>query len=229
MQTEIASQNNVSQSNFTKVTLLTIADLDALYLFECATWPIGARASKESISKRFELQHWIYAAWKNNAIIGVLCWRLGYFDPSNIESFPNNFNKFANAPNAKPYNAAYVYNLSVHPSHRGKPVAKYLMQSSLKEYHDPQLLYLVGDGRCPSYNGSHNSNEKIEQRADFKKVIDQHFSLNMPISLNDFLIDPVLCFYYRMLNCHFNWVIKDFLPTDSASGGYRVIFYKILK
>lgn len=220
---------NDNLSIFNKVSLLTIADLDALYRFECDAWPIGARASRESLVKRFELKHWVYAAWHNETIIGILCWRQGWFDPKNIQSFPQNFNEFANTTNTNPYNAAYVYNLSVHPNYRGSSVAKYLMDTSLIEYYDPQLSYLVGDGRCPSYNGSNTLSEKIDQRFDFKLAIENHLQNNETLNLDDYLIDPILCFYYRMLNCHFCWVIKDFLPTDTASGGYRVIFYKLLK
>jgi len=211
-----------------KVTLLTIDDLETLYTFECETWPAGARASKESLTQRFKLHHWIFAAWENEIIIGILCWRHGWFDPNNMDTFPINFNDFANVANDNPFNSAFAYNLSVHPNYRGLPIAKHLLNTAMIEYHNPNWQYLVGDGRCPSYNGSNSDSEKIEQRLNFKQVIDGHLQRGIPLNLEDYLIDPVLCFYHRLLNCHFTRVIEGFLPTDIASGGNRVIFYKKL-
>jgi hypothetical protein len=40
--------------------------------------------------------------------------------------------------------------------------------------------------------------------------------------------DPLLRFYRRLLNCEFLHLAPDFLPEDTSSGGYRVIFAKDL-
>lgn len=211
------------------ISLLTIDQIDALYTFECETWPAGARASKEILAQRIALNHWMIAAWDKERIIGILCWRRGSFNPNDMSAFPNNFNDFANVGNDAQYNAAYVYNLSVHPDFRGLPVARHLMRTAFTQYYDPHLAYLVGDGRCPSYNGSSNEIEHIRQNSDFKLAIDRHVQEKCPIDLKDYLRDPILRFYYRALDGHFIWTIKDFLPTDHASGGHRVIFFKPLK
>lgn len=200
-----------------------ISDIQAL---EAASWPTGLAADVKKISWRFNAEHSMLGGWYKNKLLGIACWRLGWLDISNPESFPDSFSKFANSKNDQVFNAAFVYNLCIHPDARGSNLVRLLIKSALSHTKTLQCKYLVGDGRCPSYNGSRIEN--IEEELIFKNAINQAKLVGQRIIKNDCLYDPVLRFYHKTLGCEFLWVMPEFIPEDTSSGGYRVIFYKEL-
>ena len=127
-----------------------------------------------------------------------------------------------------PYNAAFAYNLSIRPDQRGTEMTRALILAVIDFAKQDHCHYLVGDGRCPSYNGSDTSTEHIAYSGKFKMAIDRQLQCGHTPTLDDYLADPILRFYYRMLSCTFLWSMQDFIPSDISSGGHRVIFYKTL-
>ncbi len=193
---------------------------------ELASWPVDLAADTDKIAWRFNAAHFMLGARHKDNLLGLACWRLGWLDTSTPNSFPDSFSKFSNSKNEDVFNAAFVYNLCIHPDARGSNLVRLLIKSVLTHAKALKCEYLVGDGRCPSYNGS--KEENIVEELRFKNAVDTAESSGWVISKKDCLYDPVLRFYHKTLNCEFLWVMPAFIPEDSSSGGYRVIFYKEL-
>jgi hypothetical protein len=43
------------------------------------------------------------------------------------------------------------------------------------------------------------------------------------------MLDPALRLFSRLMNCRFIAIVPDFLPADTASGGFRVMYLKVLQ
>lgn len=210
------------------ITQIGINDLGIVSRYEQTAWPASIQASRQTFLNRFEYGHFMLGIWRQEQLVGLASWRRGWFDPTNKLAFPQTFDEFSNAPNTAPYNAAFAYNLSIRPDHRGREMTRALILAVMDYAREDDCQYVVGDGRCPSYNGSNSPSEKIKPSAEFKLAITRQLQSGHQPSLNDYLADPILRFYYRMLDCQFLWPIQNFIPADIASGGYRVIFYKKL-
>lgn len=208
------------------ITKLDSHDLEAIYTLECAAFPESMQASYETLALRFKLGHFMLGAWEQNRLVGLVSWRHAWFDPEDRTIFPETFAKFSNAPNSSPYNAAFVYSLGIHPEKRGAELTRALMMSAIDHIKSSHCKYLVGDGRCPSYNGC--STDDIAPSKIFRKAIDLQIQSGEVPSLAEYTADPYLRFYHRTLNCQFLWAMPDFLPSDDASGGHQVIFYMLL-
>jgi len=87
---------------------------------------------------------------------------------------------------------------------------------------------MFGAVRCPSYNGSQTSFEHIEQSPRFRRTIDHNLLNGTTPSTKEFIADPLLRFYHRVLGCKFLAVVPGFLEGDESSGGLGVIFHKPL-
>jgi len=210
------------------ITRLDFDDLETVSRYEHTAWPASIQASRQTFLKRFEFGHFMLGIWRHEQLIGLASWRRGWFDPTNKLAFPQTFDEFSNAPNAEPYNAVFAYNLSIRPDQRGTEMTRALIMAVIDFAKQDHCHYLVGDGRCPSYNGSNTSTEHIAYSSKFKVAIDHQLQLGEAPTLEDYLADPILRFYYRMLDCTFLWTMQDFIPGDVSSGGHRVIFYKSL-
>jgi hypothetical protein len=197
----IHEQNQALASSIPKLSTLGSEDLDAVYDLECAAFPKAMQASYQTIMARFELGHFMLGVWEKDRLIGLTSWRRAWFDPEDRSSFPKTFIDYSSAPNSRPYNAAFVYNLCIHPEKRGTKFTREFIMQVIERIIRDQCKFLVGEGHCPQDNDG---------------------------PLPDYLSDPSLRFYHRTLNCRFLWALPNFLPADVASNGRRVIFYKAL-
>lgn len=211
-----------------RIVDLQISDVPAIALLEQACWPPGLQASAETILQRLEYGHVMMGGVLGEELVAVMCWRYANFTPDDFSSFPKTFIEFSTQPNVEPHNAAFVYNLCVHPKFRGSNVVRELFLAGLARRHTSNCQYLVADGRCPSYNGIESATESIKPSATFRAAIDRYTNGGDFPSLKEFTADPILRFYRRTLHCEFVTVIPNFMPADIASGGYRVIYFKAL-
>jgi hypothetical protein len=225
----ISTEKNLTQSvkNW-EIAKLSLADIEAISSYEQTAWPQAIQASYQTLKSRLELNHFMLGIWRDDQLVGLASWRRAWFDPTSKLAFPTTFNEFSNTANATPYNAAFAYNLSIRPDMRGTEMTRALVQAVIEHAKLDNCQYLVGDGRCPSYNGSDSSTEHITQSSKFKIAIDHQLQSDERPTLEEYLADPILCFYHRMLNCTFLWTMQNFIPSDISSGGHRVIFYKSL-
>jgi hypothetical protein len=198
---------------------LSIDDLDDISDLESNVWPVQLRASKDCLEKRLLWGHTMMGAFRENRLSGIASWRYDKFDPDNASTMPQSFNQFSNQPNVTPSNAAFVYNFALLPGIRNGRIGPNLITESTKILFENHCQYLVGASRCPSYS---SANQKLQ--LDIRNAI-SHYSSDEP----PWLLDPVLNFYSRTLNCIFTEPIANFMPEDLESGGYAIGFYKTLK
>ena len=207
---------------------LQIADIPDIMTLEQASWPAGLQASTETIRKRLQYGHVMLGGRVAGELVAMMSWRYANFSPDDFASFPKTFEAFSTQPSTEPHNAAFVYNLCVHPRFRGSSVVKELFMAGLSRRHTTNCQYLVADGRCSSYHGIECETESIKPSPEFRAAVDRYIGGGDFPSLEEFMADPTLRFYRRMLQCEFVWIIPDFMPADTASGGFRVIYYKRL-
>lgn len=209
-----------------RIQALTLHHLDEMHSLELAVWPQPLAASREKLAHRLDLNHTLLGLWSENLLVGMASYRLGWLDLHSKESFPQDFISFSGNSNQAPFNAAFAYNLGIHSAYRGRQMTTALVEAVLNSARQAGCNYVVGDGRCPSYNGS--VEENIPPRPAFKQALDDIISKGKAASKDDYLLDPVLNFYHHLLDCQFLWAIPAFIPADDASGGHRVIFCKSL-
>ena len=209
-------------------SLLTLDDLQQMLALENACWPHQLRADQHRLQHRFSMQHAMQGIWHAGRLIGMAAWRKGWLELPSGEFFPQDFDAFSMQNNAEPYNAAFVYNLCIHPDARGKLETRCLIQSVIAQARQSGCAYLVGDGRCPSFNGSEV--EGIPARPQFRDALQRHMqSYGVAFPPPEVCcLDPLLNFYHSVLKCEFFRVMPDFMASDSSSGGYRIIFYAVL-
>lgn len=207
-----------------RVAELTRRDLPAIDLLEKACWPAELQASAALLESRFDSGHTMVGAWLENRLLGLIAYRHVMFDPGDIEAFPKNFVEFASGQRQDQFNAVYGYNMSVHPEMRGSSLIHNLLSGAIDRVRAEGCRYIVGDGRCPSYNGGEESGKIIRQSPVFKAAIDRYMQGGTFPTMEEFLADPALRFFHRTMHCRFVRVLPDFFPGDRASGGYRVIY-----
>ncbi len=149
--------------------------------------------------------------------------------PFDAERFPRNFEQFSTLPRTEPVNSVYAYNLCVHPAHRGDTAARDVIGCGIELVRQEGAVWLAGDGRCPSYSGSGAIGpEGIRADPEFRAALDLWTATGERPPLQTLIRDPFLRFYYRILDCEFLYLLRDFLPQDTSSGGHHVIFVKNL-
>lgn len=201
--------------------------LKLLVELENNSWVPELQASRDTILKRLELGHIMLCVpdSERRKIIGKICFLYNNFDPEKSYKFPKKFSEFSSMPKLNFFNAAFVYDLDIEHNYRdGGKLARFLVHEAIKRAKKDGCKYIVGDGRCPSYNGS--KIEGLKQNICFKRAIDEYIEKEIFPQQKDFLLDPTLAFYHRVTGCKFLWIIPDFIPEDKASGGIRVILYK---
>jgi hypothetical protein len=128
------------------------------------------------------------------------------------------------------FNTAFGYNLNVHPAERGGRLVRRLLQAAFAHAAAAGCTYLVGDGRCPSYNGSHDPPaDDVAPNPAFRAAIDEFMRSGVFPEEHKLMLDPALRLFSRLMNCRFIAIIPDFLPADTASGGFRVMYLKVMQ
>lgn len=210
----------------TPLTELTREDIPAIRRLEQACWPPALQASASIIESRLASGHKLVGAWSDGRLAGLIAYRHVRFDPLDPAAFPKTFAEFASGNRQPEFNAVYGYNMSVDPMLRGSQIIHDLLAGAIARVRADGCRYIVGDGRCPSYNGEgEDENDKaIRQSPVFRAAVDRYMSGGAFPSLEEFLADPALRFFHRKMHCRFLWVLPGFFPGDHASGGYRVIY-----
>ncbi len=212
-----------------RVEILCAKNIPAILELEDACWLPEIRASEETLRKRFELGHISMGIFVGNKLVGLTSFSYTRFSPDNLDGLPGTFSEFSSRPRCNDYNTAYVYNLNIHPDYRGKTLTRKLVWATVDRFRKDNCSYLLGAGRCPSYNGSQGAGtEAIEPSHAFRRTIDSAMQSGKLPATGELIVDPVLRFYRRTLGCKFLRVTAEFLPGDTPSGNFGVIFYKAL-
>ena len=204
-------------------------EVPALAVLEAAAWPGPLQAREDLIRRRLALGHIMIVAAAADHLAAAACVIPTVELPFDPVQFPRDFEHFSSLPRTAPVNSIYAYNLCVHPAHRGETAAREIIQLGITTARGMGARWLVGDGRCPSYAGTDGEGpDKVRADPKFRAALDAWAATGERPSVATLIRDPVLRFYYRMLDCQFLHLAWNFLPQDTSSGGHRVIFAKTL-
>lgn len=213
----------------TCVVTLGTQDIPAILELEKACWLSEIRADEHILEARFALDHITLGLVIDDALLGIVSFSYTVCSPERAIGLPQTFREFSSRPMALGHNTAFAYNLNIHPRARGGNLTMELVEAGLNRMRRDGCRYLLGVGRCPSYNGSMAGEfENMPPSPEFRCAIDKSIQTGKLPALEELLADPVLRFYRRSLGCEFIRVMPDFLPGDAPSGGIGVIFYLVL-
>ena len=201
-------------------------DVASIAAMETASWgPLGA--GEGTIRHRLSLGHTMIAAAVEDLVAGAICFVETTEDPHDTANFPKSFAAYSSMPRSAPARSLYVYNLGLRPEFRGSNMARGLLREMIEYGRGVGARWVVGDGRCPSYAGVQDGMpDKVLPDKKFRQTIDDwHRTGKMPPT-SAITRDPLLKFYWRLLDCEFLHLAPDFLPEEIPSGGYRIIFAK---
>ena len=205
------------------------SEVPALAALDAAAWPPSLQASEELIRRRLALGHTMLVVPAGDQLVAAVCFVATRELPFDAARFPRNFGEFSSLPRTEPVRSIYVYNLCVHPEHRGKNIVQSNLGAAIEFARALGARWLVGDGRCPSYAGTDGKGpEKVRASLEFRAALDEWAAGGKMPPVNVLIHDPVLRFYHRVLGCQFLHLAPNFLTQDTSSGGYRVIFVKDL-
>jgi ribosomal protein S18 acetylase RimI-like enzyme len=211
-----------------KIHPLTEDQVSQMAEMETSAWgPLGA--GEDAIRHRLALGHTMIAGSVENLIAGAICFVETSQEPHDKERFPKTFGAYSSMTKSEPPRSLYVYNLGVRPEFRGTDLARRLLSEMIEHGRRAGARWLVGDGRCPSYAGAQDGTpDTVLPDPGFRETIDDWHRTGVTPAVKAITRDPLLRFYRRLLNCKFLHLAPDFLPEDTSSGGYRVIFAKDL-
>ena len=224
---ETEARSRVMDSHYVKT--LCVDDIPAILELENACWLPEIRASEETLRSRFSMGHISIGVFVGGHLVGLTSFSYTRFNPDDPDGLPASFREFSSRPRHNDHNAAFVYNLNIHPDYRGELLTRKLIWTGIEQLREDNCIYMLGAGRCPSYNGSLGADiETIQPSREFRKSIDNAIRSGTLPATRELIADPVLRFYRRTLGCKFLKVAPDFLPGDLPSGNFGVIFYKTL-
>jgi hypothetical protein len=212
-----------------RLVALGPSDIPVILTLENACWLPGIRATAEILETRFGMGHISLGMRINDTLVGIVSFSYTRFSPDEPAGLPASFHEFSSRPMANDHNTAFAYNLNIHPRARGGTLTRDLLWAGLNRMREDGCQYLLGVGRCPSYNGSTGGEvENIQPSPALRHAIDEFMRSGRQPTPEQLLADPVLKFYWYSLGCDFLRVVPNFLPCDTPSGGFGVIFYKTL-
>ena len=212
-----------------RVRTMSAEDIPEILELENACWLPEIRASEETLRKRFEMGHISLGIFDHEKLVGIFTFSYSRFSLNIPDGLPATFKEFSSRPIDNNYNTAFAYNFNIHPGARGGALTRELLWAGLNRMREDGCQCLLAAVRCPSYNGSLGTGvEVIQPSPELKKTIDTSIQTGKLSATKHLIVDPLLRFYQRTLDCVFLKVMPDFLPDDAPSGGFGVIFYKML-
>jgi len=183
--------------------------------------------TEKNIRICLEMNHIFLGAFIGEKLIGTIALRYANFSPNDYENFPKTLKMYAEVPHDENPNTAFVHSLGIVPEHRNGYAAKYLIEGAIKKAKEDGMSYIVGDSRCPSFNGSSEfQQERVLKNQEIHDAITAHLEGKAPLPDELMLSkDPVLGFYIKN-GAKTLWIIPGFFPEDEPCGQFVVIQYK---
>ena len=202
---------------------LSASHIEEIMALEMAAFPPEMQASEATYRKRFALGH-IALGYRRADLQGVISFSYGIFDPENPSTIPDNFHDWSTQKVPTDFNTVFIYNLGLLPSVRGTEALQSMIAGSLRRAAADGCRQVLAEGPIPSYAG----NRHIQRNEDIGRSLESFVS-GGPMPPEALLFkDPHLALYRRCSTCSIIRVMPNFLPTDSASGGFRAMLFRQL-
>jgi hypothetical protein len=185
--------------------------------------------SRETLLRRFDLGHIMLGLYDGEALVGLASFSYRQFSSeAETKAFcETEWSPFYREAIPDRYNTVIIYNAEILPSKRGHHYVHYLLNSMMAYAYNDGCRFLIGIGRIPTYNGDLFNH--IRQKPEVKAAIDRYFAGGEYPEQSVFQKDPLLALYAQIGGCRVLTMIKDYVPEDEASGGFRAIVYTELK
>lgn len=220
----------MTPSTAVSVIRLTHKDIERIVALETRCFIPPLQVAAETVRRRLDYEHFMYGAEAEGELVGLVCFSYGCFDPMQRGAFPPTLKELCCQPPVVHPNAVFIYNLELVPQFRGLGHYRQLLRLPMDQAKRDGLCFAVGNGRVPSYAGSIDGSpyEHVRQHPEVRDALDQ-FLAGGPFPDQSVLMrDPLLASYQRLLGGDFHWILPNFAPDDTASGGIRVIGYREL-
>ncbi|WP_341703434.1 hypothetical protein [Ferrovibrio sp.] len=206
------------------IASLTEADLDEIMDFEAAAFAADMQASAATYRARFRLGHVMLGYRQQQALRGVISFSYGQFDPRDPATLPADFKTWSMQPVPPVFDTVFIYNLGLRPGTRGTGAIQALIVGALRRAVADGCRQVVGEGPIPSYAGAGH----VRANPDIRSALDA-YAAGGPEPDGELLFrDPHLALYRRISPCRIVRVMPGFLPSDTASGGFRAMLYRDL-
>ena len=218
-----------------KIKKLTKENLEEILDVERKAFIPSIQATEEVIRRRLNKEHVYLGVESGKKLIGTLALRSAHFIPDFADFCRRNptFLEYAKNDNEQDANAVFVYSIGTIPQHRNGINARNLLQGAFDIAKQKGVVFLVGDARVPSYNGSYNNSdyERFDKNEAVHRAIDEYFKTGILPSRKLIEQDPVAGFYLKVFPKAEVLGITDenFWKGDEPCGGHMVIEYLKLK
>ncbi len=210
-----------------RLTELSPADADRIVDLERRSFIPALQVARETVLARFQLGHHMLGIQQDDRLIAMASFSYCRIDPLDFGTFPKTLKELCLQPTPRDFDSALLYNLEVEPQSRGQLHWQTLFRAALQRAVSAGCRQGFANARVPSYAGSDPRfpQERVAHRPDVRAAIDAYLA-GGPFPGDEILIkDPLLAIYRRLTGCKFLWIVPNFAPDDTATGGVRVIMY----
>lgn len=207
----------------TELELVTLGpgDIDRIMELESSAFEPSIQATADTVLYRFSLGHHMLGVEERGRLVGAIAYSFIRFSPDNIHPFPKTFKEFSTQPVPPEPNALCLYSLGVDPAARDVTCIRLLVHSAMDKGRDAGMPGGIADGPLPSYAG----NAQVKPRPEVRRMIERYVETGILPSNEEFAQDPILALYQRITGCRVLALLPDFIPEDTASGGWRALLY----
>ena len=207
-----------------QLVTLGVEDIQRIMELETKAFEPAMQASEETVLERFSRGHSMIAVADRQRLVGAIAFSRIRFSPHDLSGFPTTFKAYSTQPTADDADTLCLYSLGVEPAGRVVATTRLLVHTALGVGRLDGMVKAVADGPLPSFAG----NAQVERRPAVGQMLERYMETGEMPAQHDFLQDPVLALYHRLTNCQFLALFPNFLPEDTASGGWRVLLYREL-
>jgi len=199
-------------------------DLAEIMDFEKVAFEAAIQANLETYRQRFRKGH-VMLGLRKQGIQGVISFSYGIFDPNDPFTIPKDFGNWSTQSVPSNYNTAFIYNLGLSPTTRGTGAIQGLIFAALRRAIMDGCHQVLAEGPVPSYSGTRH----VRANPDIRASLDAHAAGGAFPDEELLFRDPHLALYRRICHCKILRIMPDFLPSDVASGGFRVMLFRDLQ